>query len=158
MRTQNSSNKIFIIVIALLLIANIVTISMLVTEKKTDNDDRKNSMRNYLKSEIGFSDAQLIAFDTVKSKHREKAKLLFDEIRLRKQNNLKKIGADNFNDSAINSAAVYAASQQQNLETNMLNHLKEIRNLCTPPQRAIFDTGFYKIMTRNAPDTKKKEK
>jgi len=158
MKAENSSNKIFIIVIALLLIANVVTLTMLFTGKKPENDDRKNAMRNYLKSEVGFSAAQLIAFDTVKSKQRAQARLIYDEIRQRKQNNLKIIGNDNFSDSSIKSAASYAASQQENMEINMLKHLKDIRNLCTPPQRAIFDTGFYKIMVRHISDSKKKEK
>ena len=70
MRTENPSNKIFIIVIGLLLIANIVTLSLLLTDKKTNYDDHKNSMRNYLQNEIGFSDAQIIAFDSVKNHHR----------------------------------------------------------------------------------------
>ena len=156
MKTENSSNKIFIIVIALLLVANIVTLAILLTDKKTDYDGRKNAMRNYLKSEVGFSDAQLVAFDTVKSRQREAAKLFYDEIRQRKQNNLKKIGIDNFSDSSINSAAAYAATQQQNMELNMLKHLKDIRNLCTASQRAVFDTGFYKIMVRTSVDAKKK--
>lgn len=158
MKAENSSNKILIIVIALLLIANVVTLTMLFTGKKPDNDDRKNSMRNYLKNEVGFSAAQLVAFDTVKSRQRAQAKKMYDEIRQRKQNNLKNIGTNNFNDTAIKNAALYAASQQENMEINMLQHLKDIRNLCTPPQRAIFDTGFYKIMVRPNSDTKKKEK
>ena len=158
MKTENSSNKIFIIVIALLLLANTVTLTILFTGKKPDNDDRKNAMRNYLKSEVGFSDAQLVAFDTVKSRQRSQAKLIYDEIRERKQNNLKTIGNENFSDSSIKSAASYAASQQENMEMNMLTHLKDIRNLCTPPQRVIFDTGFYKIMSRQNRDIKKKGK
>ncbi len=158
MKTENSSNKIFIIVIALLLIANIVTLSLFFTGKKPETDDRKNTMRNYLKNEVGFSAAQLVAFDTVKSRQRAQAKLMYDEIRERKQNNLKKIGIDKFSDSTLKNAALYAASQQKDMEMNMLQHLKDIRNLCTPPQRAIFDTGFYKIMVRPNSDLKKKEK
>ena len=158
MRTENPSNKIFIIVIALLLIANVVTLSLLLTDKKTDNEDRKNSMRNYLKNEIGFTDAQLIVFDTVKSHHRTEVKPLFDEMRTHKQLNLKNIGAQNFSDSSIKNASEYAAVQQKNLELKMLNHLKVIRNLCTPQQRAIFDTGFYKMMTRPGGETQNKKK
>jgi Spy/CpxP family protein refolding chaperone len=158
MKTENSSNKIFIIVIALLLIANVVTLALLFTEKKPEYDDRKNAMRNYLKTEVGFSDAQLVAFDTVKSKQRAAAKLMYDDIRQRKQNNLKWIGSTNFSDSSIKNAASFAASQQEKMEVNMIEHLKDIRNLCTPSQRAIFDTGFYKIMVRPNAETKKKEK
>lgn len=155
MKTNSSSNKIFIIVIALLLIANIVTLTMLLANKKPYADDRKNTMRNYLKTEVGFSDTQLNAFDTVKTNHRAQVKTMFDEIRLNKQLNLKKIGSYNFSDSSVKAAAVYAAMQQEYLEIKMLNHLKEIRNLCTPAQRANFDTGFYKIMTRPVTDAKK---
>ena len=158
MKSENSSNKIFIIVIALLLIANVVTLALLFTEKKPESDDRKNTMRNYLKSEVGFSDAQLVAFDTVKSKQRAEAKLMYDDIRQRKQNNLKIIGTNNFSDSSIKTAASYAASQQEKMEINMLEHLKDNRKKSTPPQRAIFDTGFYKIMVRPNTETKKKEK
>jgi uncharacterized protein YpuA (DUF1002 family) len=156
---QNPSNKILIIVIALLLLANIIMLALLFNNKKNDvPDDRKNAMRNYLKTELGFSDAQMVAFDTVKSRHRAQVKLKYDEIRQRKQNNLKKIGINNFSDSSINAAAAYAASEQENMERNMLEHLKEIRNLCTATQREIFDTGFYKVMAKPAADVKKKEK
>ena len=158
MRTENPSNKIFIIVIALLLVANIVTLSLLLTNKKTDNDDRRNSMRNYLKKEIGFSDAQLNAFDTVKSNNRAAVKPMYEEMRNQKRTNLQTIGSQSFNDSSINAATEYAATQQKLLEMTMLNHLKEIRNLCTPQQRAVFDTGFYKMMSRPNSETQKKEK
>ena len=158
-RNENPSNKIFIIVIALLLIANIGTLTLLLTaDKKPIYDDHKNSMRNYLKSEVGFTDAQLSAFDTVKSNHRAEVKPMFDEMRATKQSNLKNIGAQNFSDSSIINAAEYAASQQKNLEMKMLSNLKVVRNLCTPQQRAIFDTGFYKMMSRPNNEVQKKEK
>ena len=156
-RAENPSNKIFIIVIALLLIANIGTLTLLLTtDKKTDYGDRKNSMRNYLKNEIGFSDAQLVAFDTVNSKHRAEVKPMFDEMRTHKKLNLKNIGAQNFSDSSMIVAADYATVQQEKLEIKMLSQLKVIRNLCTPQQRAIFDTGFYKTMSRPITDSKNK--
>ena len=158
MKNENPSNKIFIIVIALLLVANIVTLSLLLSNKKTNNDDHKNSMRNYLKNEIAFSAAQLNFFDSVKTRQRAELKPMFDEMRARKQLNLKNIGAQNFSDSSIINATEYAAIQQKNLEMKMLNNLKEIRNLCTPQQRAVFDTGFYKVMSRPNSEVVKKEK
>ncbi len=159
MRTENRSNKIFIIVIALLLVANIGTLTLLLTtDKKGGYDDRKNSMRSYLKTEIGFSDAQLVAFDTLKSNHRAEVRPMFDEMRRRKQLNLRQIGAQSFSDSSIVMAANYASAQQEILEIKMLTQLKGIRNLCTPQQRAIFDTGFYKIMSRSNNETQKKSK
>ena len=158
MKPENPSNKIFIIVIALLLIANIVTLTLLLGNKKNDYDDRRNSMRNYLKNEIGFTAAQLTFFDSVKSRQRVEVKPMFDEMRTGKQLNLKSIGVKNFSDSSIANATEYAATQQKMLEMTMLNHLKEIRNLCDPQQRTIFDTGFYKVMSRPTSGSLRKEK
>ena len=158
MKPENPSNKIFIIVIALLLIANIVTLTLLLGNKKNDYDDRRNSMRNYLKNEIGFTAAQLTFFDSVKSRQRVEVKPMFDEMRTGKQLNLKSIGVENFSDSSIANATEYAATQQKMLEMTMLNHLKEIRNLCDPQQRTIFDTGFYKVMSRPSSGSLRKEK
>ena len=158
MKPENPSNKIFIIVIALLLIANIVTLTLLLGNKKNGYDDRRNSMRNYLKNEIGFSAAQLNFFDSVKTRQRAEVKPMFDEMRTGKQLNLKSIGVENFSDSSIANASEYAATQQKMMEMTMLNHLKEIRNLCDPQQRTIFDTGFYKVMSRPNSGTPRKEK
>ncbi len=157
MRTENSSNKIFIIIIGLLLVANIGTVAMLMMGgKKNDAPEHKNMMRNYLKKEIGFSDKQLQDFDTIKSRHRAEVKQLFEEMRQNKQNNLKTLSNAGFSDTALQTAATSAAADQQNVELNMLRHLRDVRNICTPAQRAVFDTGFYRIMTRSQGDQKNK--
>lgn len=163
MTSQNSTSRIFIITIALLLIANLVTLSLLFTSKKTNettnnNDDRKNILRNYLKQEVGFTDAQLVQYDTLKSKQRSQVKLMYDSMRMMKQQNIKRIGNTAFNDSAILSAASATAIEQERIEITMLQNLKAIRAICTPTQQQVFDTGIYKIMSKPAPDNKKKEK
>ena len=157
MRTENSSNKIFIIIIGLLLVANIGTVAMLMMGgKKNDAPEHKNAMRNYLKKEIGFSDKQLQDFDTIKARHRAEVKLMFEQMRHAKQNNLKLVGSDSFSDAVIQNAATAAAAEQQSLELNMLRHLRDVRNLCTPAQRAVFDTGFYRIMAKPPGEQKNK--
>ena len=157
MKTENSSNKIFIIIITLLLLANIGTVVMLMKGgKKNDVSEHKNMMRNYLKKEIGFSDKQLQDYDTIKARHRSEVKQMFEQIHHAKQNNLKMVGSDSFSDAVIQNAATAAASEQQTLELNMLRHLRDVRNLCTPAQRAVFDTGFYRVMAKPPGEQKNK--
>jgi protein CpxP len=157
MRTERASNKVFIIIIALLLIANIATIYMLLSGRKPA-DEHKNAMRNYLQKEIGFSQKQMQDFDTIKSLHRREVKPLFEMMRENKKNNLQKLGAAGFSDSALAATAAAAGAEQQAMEMKMLRHIRDIRNLCTPAQRTVFDTGFYKVMSKPAPNAKKKEK
>ncbi len=152
MRSENSSNRIFIIVIALLLVANIATLAMLASKKTLVPEERKSYMRAYLKNEVGFSDKQLQDFDTIKTAHRIEVKSIYEQIRNHRQTNLIAIGTSAFSDSSINMAAVSAAEEQKILELNLLLHIKDIRDLCTPAQRVVFDTGFYKVMARVAAD------
>jgi hypothetical protein len=158
---KRTSNKTLVIIIAILLIANIATVGLMLFgkgEAKAPVDDRKTAMRNYLKDSLKFSDAQLVQFDTIKSRHREQVKAIFDSIRADKTSILKKLGSDGFPDSSLAGAAQAAAGQQKLVELQMLKHLKDVRMLCTPEQLKSFDTGFYKIMNRPPPDDKKKEK
>ena len=157
MTTGRSSNKVFIIIIALLLVANIATLYMLFNGKKPV-DEHKNAMRNYLRKEIGFSEKQLQEFDTIKAIHRREVKPIFEQMRENKKSNLQKLGASGFSDSALAATASAAAIAQEAVELKLLKHIRDIRNLCTPAQRPVFDTGFYKVMSKPAPDAKKKEK
>ena len=148
MNTQSKS-KIVIIVIGSLLAANIILLSVfLINKQDGKRSDRKSPMSAYLQNEIGFSDEQMAEFETIKIEHRSQVKELFDKIRNNKELAFKELGTKSFSDSAIINAATYAATQQKELEINMLKHIKDIRNICTPPQKAKFDNGFYKIMNR----------
>lgn len=155
MRTENSSSRIFIIIIALLLIANIATLTLLLTGKK-DKSEHPSRMRAFLKTEAGFSEKQLQDFDSVRADYKAQAKILLSGMQNDKQANLKQLAGSDFGDSVLLHAATAAAADQQKVEMNMLEHLRRIRNLCTPAQRAVFDTGFYKILSKGAEEQKKK--
>jgi len=149
MNTQ-SKNKTWLIVIGMLLMANVVLFATYLLKRPQGRKpaERGRAMSNYLKNELGFSDAQMSAFDSIKNQHKQQAKQAFDAMRTSKVQALKDLGAASFSDSAIAKAAAFSASQQQEMEMHMLQHLKEIRGICTPEQRQKFDTGFYKVMAR----------
>jgi flagellar basal body-associated protein FliL len=145
----NSKSKIIILMIGILLIANIILLSFFLLNKpENKRGERKSPMTNYLQNEIGFSKDQMAAFDSIKSNHKNEAKALFDKMRNNKVAAFKELATKQFSDSAIIDAATFSAMQQQQLEVNMLKHLRDIRNICTPLQREKFDTGFYRIMNR----------
>lgn len=157
MNTQ-PRNKVLIILIGILLAANIILLSLFLLEKPEKKPERRSQMGLYLTKEIGFSGQQMVQFDTIKAQHRRQVKLLFDSMRIRKEAAFRSIGANKFSDSSILNAATYSAAQQQQLELMMLKHIRDIREICTPAQRLQFDTGFYKVMTRNRGDDKDKAK
>ncbi|MEJ7586011.1 MAG: hypothetical protein WKI04_00480 [Ferruginibacter sp.] len=136
-------------IIAILLIANIAMLAFFLQKKTLGNQaapqDKKAFIVALLKEEVGFSKDQLVKYDTLSNRHREKIGRLYDNIRNNKTVQFKKLAAVNFNDSAISELAEQSTASQRVIETNMFNHIKNIRMLCTPEQLSRFDAVFFKI-------------
>ena len=158
--TMQPKNKILIITIGILLIANIVTLSLLLMHKndraKYGRPDKRAQLAVFLKDEIGFTEDQLSSFDTLSKAHKAKMKPGFDEIATGRETVFKQLAARSFSDSAIEIAANAIADQQKEFEKKMLRNLKEIRSICTPAQQVAFDSGFYKVIAKRGEGKKEK--
>ena len=139
-RPKNS--KALLVIIIVLLAANIGGLAYFFLSKPNGENhngssERKNGMLSYLKNDIGFSAQQLL------KKEKEKR--------------LRYIAQFGFADTAIASAINKTVSNQQIIETQMLMHLKDIRNICNDQQKIKFDTSIYKIFSKkNGTDRKKR--
>jgi len=155
-------NKILIIIIGILLIANLATLSFFFLNKgghkKGDRPDRKEYITSYLKKDVDFSDSQLALFDSLVKKNRTEVRSIFDDMSASRESVFKQLAAQSFSDTAIENAASELSVKQKNVEVRMLQHMKDIRNICTPSQLPAFDSGFYKIIGRKGDSHKKKEK
>lgn len=148
-----------IIIIIILLVSNIALGTAWWYSRQKANyhsmqSERPSPMGAYLKSEIGFSAEQLVAFDSLRARKRKTEKEIYGGIKNSKQEVFKNLGADHFSDSAVQHTIEFAADKQRILEAGMMSSLKEIRSLCTDEQRAKFDTGFYKAFIRTYPEKK----
>lgn len=151
MNTQ-PQNKILILIIGILLIANIATLSFFLMSKpghsRGGKYDKKAQISAYLKNEVGFSAEQLSLYDTMSKKHRVEMKHAFDAMTAPREEIFRKLGTAAFSDTALENAAASIAAQQKSFEIMMLHHLKDIRSICSPAQKPVFDTGFYKIISK----------
>jgi len=151
MSTQ-SKNKTLVLIIGILLIANIATLSFFLLNKCGGNrggrPDKKAMITNFLKKDVGFSAEQLSRYDTLSKQHRSEMKAAFDNMAAGREDIFKKLASQEFSDSALDHAAGDITGQQRSFESMMLHHLKEIRDICSPSQKMIFDTGFYKVISK----------
>jgi hypothetical protein len=150
-------------IIAVLLLANIGVLAYFMTNKplsKRSNPamQRKNAMAVYLKNDVGFDTLQLKLYDSLNSKHRKALEPLFDQLKTEKEKRLHFLAENDYSDSAIIQAVNRSAERQKMLDLEMLQHLKNIRALCTNNQKQKFDTSIYKIMTRRGGDKNKTKK
>jgi len=161
MNTQ-PKNKMLVIIIGILLIANIVTLSLLLINKngqsRSGRQDRKTQVTAFLKNEVGFAEDQLNRYDTLSKAHKAEMKSSFDAMAAGREIIFKELAVQSYSDSAIEQAANAMADQQKGFEIKMLRHLKEIRSMCTPAQQEVFDTGFYKIISKRGEGRKDKSK
>jgi periplasmic protein CpxP/Spy len=146
MKTQ-STTKILILIIGILLVANIAELALFLTKKET-HKDKKTIISEFLQKEIGFNESQMQQYDSLSDEHHKEMKASMEEIRTNKDEEFKQLAGSRFSDSAIHSIAFQSVEKQQALELQLLEYIKEIRKICTPDQQAIFDTSFYKVLSK----------
>ena len=160
---KNSKNsKIFLVTIAILLISNIVLLSFFLQKKAPDRyakrPDRKVYIAEFLKKEIGFNQQQLLQYDTLGDGQQKIMKGFFDNMRNKKKQQFQQLVAGNFTDTSISRLADESAATQKQMEVQMFNHIKSVRQLCSPDQLPRFDTSFFKVFNRKGSDSKNKTK
>ena len=158
---NDNKTKILLMIIAVLLIANISWLALYFQKSASDKShfrqDRKTAIEAFLKKDVGFSQEQLVKFDSLSEQHRRKVSQTIDADRMNRAEQFKILLAANFSDSMIKELAQKSAAVQLTTETLMLIHMKEIRQLCQPEQLAAFDASFGKTLSRRAgTDNKKK--
>lgn len=157
--STTSKSKILKAAVIVLLLANIAMLIFFLCCKgpgrKGMGGGREAMVKEFLQKEIGFTPQQLQQYDTLGKQHKDKVKTAMDEMRNNKERYLKELGTNAFTDSAITITAEKNAVMQKELEIKMLNHIREIRKLCTAEQLPKFDSLFYKMLSRKKPEIKK---
>lgn len=149
MINDQNRHKVFLVIIAVLLLTNIGMLVFLLqgkeTPKQADQPDKKAFIVNLLQEEIGFDQQQLSAYDTLSNQHRERMGKLFEQLRKKKAEKFRLLAAADFADSAISHAAAESAASQEIIDVSMYHHCKNIRQLCSSSQRPKFDSLFVKV-------------
>jgi periplasmic protein CpxP/Spy len=145
-----TKNKILILAIAALLITNIAMLVFFLNkpDHKGFKRGRDAALTAFVQQDLGFSQQQMQQFDSLGKQHKEKVKQVMDTLRNKKEQVLKDLALAGFSDSALDVSASGSASGQKAMELLMLQHFKNIRNLCTPAQQSKFDTLYYKLWHR----------
>jgi Spy/CpxP family protein refolding chaperone len=160
MINKQNRSKIFLSIIAILLLANIALVSFFLMKKGNPRhekrQDRKAMIAQFLKNEIGFDTLQLQQYDTLSTRHKANMKKMFDSLGMSKDKQFKQLAAADFSDSAMNSIAGQSAASQKIMELKMFSHLKNVRLLCKPEQQQKFDSLFVKVLNKKGGEVKKK--
>ena len=146
----NTKNKSLIAIIIFLLITNIAVLVFFlfvnVPGKKTHS--REDGISTFLKKDIQFDEKQMEAYKTLKDKHIQSLKPVFEEMRSAKDSFYNLLYQTSISDSAITDKAGTIGDKQTYLDVKMLQHFKNVRALCTPDQLPKFDSLFKNVIQR----------
>lgn len=140
------NNKVLLFIVAILLVANVAMVCYFLwmrepAKRSFHGEQRqKTPITEFLQAEIGFSQAQMLAFDTIRRSHRQKMRPLFEDIKTAKVQFYQFLTNPDVNDSALNRAAAIIGEKQTLLDLQTFQNFKEIRTLCTPEQKARYDS------------------
>jgi len=148
-----SRNRIYVLLIGLLLLSNLALVGFFVLnkpEKRPDaHRDRPSSiMRESLKKDVGFNDQQMAEYDKIIQAHRAQMRPVFEDITHTKENFYRLLSQPSTPDSVLNSTASLIGEKQKLIDMKIFLHFQNLRQLCTPEQRPAFDSLVQKVVQR----------
>lgn len=109
---------------------------------------REDYIGSFLQKDMKFDTSQMRSYQILKEAHMQKVRPLFDNIRLSKDSFYSLVYTKDINDSLVTVRAAMIGDNQKNLDQSMFQHLKTVRNLCTPEQLPKFDSSFKKVIDK----------
>lgn len=138
------------VAVALLVLANVVTLSVFWIERRKAPQEGKLIPRGpafeFLIKELAFDSAQITAYDKLKNEHQQSQRPFNDAMREAKDNFFKLITKPTATAADIDAALNAELTAQKNIDLNLLNHFKAVRQICTPTQQEKFDGLIQQIM------------
>ena len=148
---SNKKYKALVFIIIFLLLTNFILLALVMSnnfsDKKEQSHDQKG-LYTLLQKEVGFSDAQLDQYQALRTQQRKTIKPLFNSIRSSKESFYELLYKENLPDSILHKDADSIATTQKQLDLQMFDHFKKIRNICTPDQVSKFDSSIKKVIVR----------
>lgn len=136
--------------VALLVLANLVTLSIFWMERRNapveEKPMPKGSAFEFLIKELAFDSAQITAYEKLRNQHQQSQRPLNDAMREAKDIFFKLITKPDASAAEIEAAATAELTAQKNIDLNLLNHFKAVRQICTPTQQEKFDGLIQQII------------
>ncbi len=149
---NNRKTKSLITIIIFLLITNITMLVFFVMQTKPAERRQRNfersGMYNSLQNNVDFSRDQLNQYKALREEQMKKVHPMFDEVREAKKDFYALLSSGQVSDSLINADADSIAQKQKHLDLQMFRYFKNIRAICTEPQKQKFDSLMKKLVVR----------
>ncbi len=149
---NSPKNKLLTWLVALLLIANAVTIAMFwLGRHKNLPPPPPGGAKDFMVRELKLDSAQQDQLEALVKAHRQAADSIRKMIKVAKDSFFALVKQPNVSDSIKLAAARAASKLTEQLDVITLDHFQKIRALCTADQQKKFDDILLQVTTMMAP-------
>jgi len=144
---KNSTNRILIVAVVLLLAANLVMVYMMV--KRPNRRGAHREMRggpNEIIKALDLTDDQKKTYEQLKEVHFKSTKPLFDSIRSAKLAYFNMAKDSSVSDSVFMAYSETIRQKQSQADRLVFEHFRKVRQIFTPAQQIKFDSLLQKSM------------
>ncbi len=150
------SSKVFTVLIVLLLIANIITITMLWQQKNAPQKGvmHPDAPKNLIIKELALSKEQVQQYEGLISEHRKALGTLRKELMKEKEHLFTLVADENTNTDTLSVEAQKTAGIYAQMDMVTVQHFKQLRAICNPSQQAQLDKmimGIARMMNEEKP-------
>jgi periplasmic protein CpxP/Spy len=135
MNNLNNNRNLWLAIFGLLIL-NLCTLGWVILSK---NGKRPIVGNFFIEDELKFNNNQKESFKMLKDKHFEEVLPLRDSIKTLKKEVFELIKADKFDRIAFDSKMIQISDKIHRNEANTMLHFREIRDMCSPEQKVLFD-------------------
>lgn len=151
--TGSKNNRWLSIATLILLLANIVTLTVLWTQNKKQFSEKKQHpgrgpVLEFLTKELQLTEQQQLAYRKLRDKHQSDRRQFQDSIREAKDALFSLLHQTNVPDSLLREYAQRATVYDQQLDMITFRHFQQVRALCNTEQQKKFDEVIKDALRR----------
>ncbi|RYY56026.1 MAG: periplasmic heavy metal sensor [Chitinophagaceae bacterium] len=145
------SNKVLLLIITVLLLTNIGVLVYFLKYRQCEPEMAKpKGAVDLLKEQVGFSDAQLEHYKKVREQQRETIRPMYEKMRTTKDSLYRLLGDSTITDARIDTLAGNIGERQKTLDLLTFHQFRELRKICRPDQRILYDSMMAQLFYRNS--------
>jgi hypothetical protein len=105
---------------------------------------------SFLPNELGFDQAQAHQYDILRKAHFKEVKPIRDSTKILKDDLFSHLANPTLSDADLKALTNAIAQNIERSDWLTFKHLQEVRKLCTPAQKEVFDATIQDIMRKQA--------
>jgi hypothetical protein len=147
---QFAQNKILVLLVAILLIANLGLMFYFFVGRNNHKHETSNrSVSDFIQKQLDFNADQTARFQQLRDQHKETVRPIIDDMKKLKDSLYSLLQGPEVNDSIAENLVNEIGEKQKEWELMIFHHFQKVRAICDSNQLPKFDTLVHRMVTRD---------